>query len=594
MKSILTKYLIFITPVLIIVFSLLAISLFVVGKSYQKETVNSLGSQIVAARSGQISIWLQSLTHELQLIAKKSSVKTMDWNTMKADIQTFAKRREDTYQMLFICFPDGTYFTTLKGKASANVADRKYFIDIISKGKHFSITQPTISRTTNVEKFNIAVPIQNSSGEVLGVLAANIELRTLSRIAQRMKFGASGYGSIIYPEHTTSVHLYKTSLLEKKASKFNTFISKNAHNTEKESGYSSILRPDGVEEIVFFRPIQHSPNWTLCLSVPKYEIEKSIRQLTAIVVMGFTLASIITFTLINIITRLIITSPLKKIMKAIISLSNGNLKQHVEVNGEDEISKLGNATNELSLKWTETIESTTQNIATVNMGSELILSSSEELASGADEQTAAIEEISSATEEIAVTINRNTRKTTDTKSIAITAEEGITAVKKTTHQSITMIRKIAEKIIEVDKIASQTDLLAINAAIEAARAKEYGKGFAVVASEVRKLAAYTQKYANEIIDLTNEGVNIAEESGELLSSISPRVQSTAELLRDISVSSMELKINSDQINKAVQQFSIITQQNAAIAEELSTSSEELNLHSKSTENSIRFFRFKDE
>lgn len=137
------------------------------------------------------------------------------------------------------------------------------------------------------------------------------------------------------------------------------------------------------------------------------------------------------------------------------------------------------------------------------------------------------------------------------------------------------MKDIAERITQISDIAEKTDLLAINASIEAARAGEVGKGFGVVASEVRKLAENTQKLASSITDMAKTSVLIAEKASNVLDKIVPDVQKTSLLVQEILAASEEQDVNISQINKTIQDFSLVVQQNSATAEELSSSAEEL-------------------
>jgi len=207
-------------------------------------------------------------------------------------------------------------------------------------------------------------------------------------------------------------------------------------------------------------------------------------------------------------------------------------------------------------------------------------SSSEELSQGAAEQASAAEEASSAIEQMTSNIMQNSENAMATEKIAMQTSSDATAGGKAVKQTVEAMKDIAEKINIIEEIARQTNLLALNAAIEAARAGEHGKGFAVVAAEVRKLAERSQKASGQISELSSSSVEIAERAGQLLGTIVPNIQRTAELVQEISAASAEQKSGSEQINKAIQQLDLVIQQNASSAEEMASTAEEMASYSE--------------
>jgi methyl-accepting chemotaxis protein len=227
-----------------------------------------------------------------------------------------------------------------------------------------------------------------------------------------------------------------------------------------------------------------------------------------------------------------------------------------------------------------------QNVA---ISSSEMSTSAVQISEGASEQSASAEEVSSSIEEMTSGIQQNSDNSVATEKIAVASAQGIIDVNSSSQKSLDAMRQISEKIKVINDIAGKTDILAINAAIEAARAGEQGKGFAVVAAEVRKLAEVSQKAAIEINELAASTLRITEESGTLMMRIIPEIQKTAQLVKEIAASSHEQRSGSEQITKAVMQFTQVTQQNAAAAEEMSSSSEELASQAELLKETIGFF-----
>ncbi|PKL15765.1 MAG: hypothetical protein CVV49_19775 [Spirochaetae bacterium HGW-Spirochaetae-5] len=211
----------------------------------------------------------------------------------------------------------------------------------------------------------------------------------------------------------------------------------------------------------------------------------------------------------------------------------------------------------------------------VTSGVQQISSSIDALSQGTTEQASNVEEISSSIEQITATIRQNADNADQTEKmaekIAVDAETCSKAVSKTADA----MKEITEKVSVINEIARQTNLLSLNASIEAARAGDHGRGFAVVASEVQKLAERSQQSAVEIGTLSKEYVGIAIQAGVMLKELVPEIKKTTELVAEINAASVEQANGIDQINNAVMQLNTVVQQNAAGAEEMAATCEEL-------------------
>ena len=203
------------------------------------------------------------------------------------------------------------------------------------------------------------------------------------------------------------------------------------------------------------------------------------------------------------------------------------------------------------------------------------------LAEGNMEQAAAIQETASTLEESSSMVNQNTE---NTKKAAAMAKQAKESTQKGSREVSEMTSAMAElksssdqiaKIIKViDEIAFQTNILSLNAAVEAARAGDVGKGFAVVAEEVRNLAQRSAQAAKDTaviiegnIELSRQGVDASRRTSEALEEINEQVQKVTEIIDEVAIATEEQNQGIHQINQAMSQMSTVTQNNATIADD---------------------------
>ena len=285
-----------------------------------------------------------------------------------------------------------------------------------------------------------------------------------------------------------------------------------------------------------------------------------------------------------------ITRPILIGVRAAEGLSAGDLNQRIDIEQKDEIGALAAALRHMIVKLREVLGQVQAGAENVASGSEELSATTQSLSQGATEQAASVEEISSSMEEMAANIRQNADNAKQTEQIAMKTAQDARDGGAAVAQTVAAMKQIAEKIGIIEEIARQTNLLALNAAIEAARAGEHGKGFAVVAAEVRKLAERSGNAAGEISELSSSSVAIAEQAGDLLAKIVPDIQRTAELIQEITASSVEQNAGAEQINRAIQQLDQVVQQNASASEEMASTAEELSGQSLQLQETIAYFR----
>jgi methyl-accepting chemotaxis protein len=288
-----------------------------------------------------------------------------------------------------------------------------------------------------------------------------------------------------------------------------------------------------------------------------------------------------------------ITQPVAVAVLAAERIAKGDLRDSVEVTGDDEIGKLQRAMREMGEKLGQVIGEVRSGADALAGASAQVSATAQTLSQGTGEQAASVEETTSSLEEMSASITQNAENSRQTESMAKEGARNAEESGKSVGETVSAMRSIAEKISIIEEIAYQTNLLALNAAIEAARAGEHGKGFAVVATEVRKLAERSQKAAKEISSLAGSSVQVAERSGQLIVELVPAIRKTADLVQEVAAASAEQSAGVEQVSKAMGVVDQVTQRNASAAEELSSTAEEMASQAEALQQIMAFFLVKD-
>lgn len=323
------------------------------------------------------------------------------------------------------------------------------------------------------------------------------------------------------------------------------------------------------------------------------ELERLIRMSDLIYIIVVAVILVLSIVLALIVTSSFLRS-IKRSIAAAVKISEGDLRVTMDVNSKDEFGDLANTLQETVSNLTDIVSKILLAADNVAAGSQELSQSAQQLSQGATEQASGTEEVTSSMEEMDSNIQQNSDNASQTEKLARKVSDDAIKSGEAVTKTVEAMRQIAEKIAIIEDIARNTNLLALNAAIEAARAGDHGKGFAVVASEVRKLAERSQSSANEISQISTSSVQTAEEAGDMLDTLIPDIQRTAELIQEISAASAEQRSGVDQINQAMLQLDQITQQNASASEEIASTSEELASQSRSMQDMIRFFKTDDQ
>ncbi|UCH64131.1 MAG: methyl-accepting chemotaxis protein [Fidelibacterota bacterium] len=371
--------------------------------------------------------------------------------------------------------------------------------------------------------------------------------------------------------------------------------------------------------------------WVLMAEIDEAEAFDAIYALrNVVVIITVVIAALVVF--IAIAVSRSFTNPIRELMMGITALGEGDLTAAVKVETRDEFGIMSSSFNETSANLRDVLKQIMSNSSQVENASSWISAASEQLVAGAEEQQSQLSEAVTAMEEMRAMVLEASKNATETRQnaqhagtttsqgrdVVIKMASGFEMVATAVEQAANQIQELSKhseeigNVIQViDDIIDQTNLISLNANIQAARAGEAGRGFSVVADDVRKLADRTVNAAGEIggmiesiqgnvqeaassmeviQDQSNDNLHLVDLSGRSLHEISESISQVAGAVGQIANFSKEQSSGAEEISRNIEGAITVAKESASSAQELTVSAKQLSREVQSLNGLINQFK----
>ena len=596
-------------------------------------------SKQAEARASEISHWLAGYHKWINALSTAQELQSLEDEDLTSLTPWLAKHKGNDAAI------DSLFFTRLDGLSildtgqTTSIASRDYFQDlVIKKTASHVLSNPVISNGTGNQVAVVAQVVNNAQGETIGLIGLTLSMEELSNIANSLEMGEGSYGWVVdgtglIVAHPSPKARMKTNVTTGDKDGYTGINVVGERILKSQPGIGHILNIQGEPVTMIWHPIPKTPNWTVGVSVPELVFTgDTTLLLTNVTIVIFLVLTVLTLIIIFIARQQI--RPIKRMAQRMHDIAEGeaDLTQQLTLDRQDELGELAQSFNLFIERIRELVSTIGQTIGELTNNAHDVENNSQSMGRAMQNQQSEIDMIAVAMNELVATVDEVARHAQEASETAQTGGQETNAgtrqvtqvIQAIKHQS-NIIQKTADEVERLQRsgqqisdvmgvirsIAEQTNLLALNAAIEAARAGEAGRGFAVVADEVRTLAARTHESTQQIeqtvtelleritaavtaMHSSNESTNAtvinAEEAGQALVGITQAIENIENMNFQIASATEEQSSTVDELNRNLERIVDLSNTTNQTSQEMTISGTQLSQVAQELHNLIRRFK----
>ena len=535
-----------------------------------------------------------------RILLVESAAQSIGSDSAEARVATLLEQKAlaSTFMFSYLGGQDGSFLMRPAEEMPADYDPRArpWYKDAIAAGGS-TLTEPYVDAASGELVISIATPAQQS-GRNIGVVGGDLGLKVLVDIINALDFNDMGYAFLVSGDGKVLVHPDSQRVMKSLRDIY-------PQNTPSLDSRYVEVRLDDSNRILSFSPVKGLPSvqWYVGISLDRDKAYAALTSFRTTALIATIAAVAFILLLLGMLMR-VLMRPLRDMGRAMANIAEGegDLTRRLAVQSKDEFGQLATAFNRFVERIHESIREVSSATLQVNEVAQRVLSASNASMANSDEQASRTNSVAAAINELGAAAQEIARNAADASQHASGARHQAEDGRQVVEQNIAAMRELSAKIsascsqiealnaktvdigqiLEVIKgISEQTNLLALNAAIEAARAGEAGRGFAVVADEVRNLAHRTQSSAQEIQQMIEQlqvgagasvqtmtesqrqsesSVSIADRAGERLGEVTQRIGEIDGMNQSVATATEEQTAVIESLNMDITEINTLNQQ----------------------------------